>query len=191
MEPLAVHRDADDDTLIRRVAGGDSSAWTILVDRHAAMLMRCAWRVLGDRAEAEDIAQESFVRLMAKADGWQPGGAPLKTWLYRVALNLSIDRTRARRATSIDAVAEPGDEGRATQAVERALDRRRRVRSALADLPDRQRSALVLVHYEGLSQQEAAAVMSLSVDALESLLARGRRRLREQLADVADDLMSD
>jgi RNA polymerase sigma-70 factor (ECF subfamily) len=188
---LTAHSEDDDDALVRRAADGDASAWPILVARHATMLVRCAWRVLGDRGEAEDVAQESFVRLMAKARSWQADGAPLKTWLYRVALNLSIDRVRARRTTSIEAVAEPSDEGRAATSFERALDRKRRVRLALADLPERQRTAIALVHYEGLSQQEAATILSLSVDALESLLARGRRRLREQLADVAEDLMKD
>jgi len=191
VERLAFDRADNDDALIRRIADGNSSAWPALVERYATMLMRCAWRVLGDRSEAEDVAQECFVRLMGKAAGWQPDGAPLKTWLYRVAVNLSIDRKRARRTRSLDDVAEPTDEGRGALGADRRLDQRRRVRDALDDLPERQRLALVLVHYEGMSQQEAAAVLALTVDALESLLARGRRRLRERLADVAADLMDE
>ena len=91
-----------DDSLIGRVNVGDGAAWRALVDRHMGPVFGQAWRMLGDRAEAEDVAQETFVRLMRKAPDWQQGGAKLKTWLFRVAINLCIDRKRARRTAHLD-----------------------------------------------------------------------------------------
>ncbi|MSO64277.1 MAG: RNA polymerase sigma factor [Alphaproteobacteria bacterium] len=192
VQPSANEATASDDELVRRVADGDASAWSKLIDRHAGAMVRVAACVLGDHAEAEDVAQEAFVRLMAKAGDWAPDGAPLKTWLYRVTINLCIDRTRARRTTPLDDLADfLGDDRQAPAVIERNLALRTSVREALAGLPQRQRMALVLVHYEGLSNREAAGLLELSVDALESLLSRGRRRLKEELADLADELLGE
>lgn len=166
-----------DDNLIARFVAGDAVAWRPLVLRHAGHIQRTAWLLLRDRAEAEDVTQETFLRLLKKAPDWRPGEAQLKTWLHRVAVNLCIDRRRrGQRVVVTDAAVsdweaeEPG--------FDRTLDIVRTVGGALAQLPDRQRAAIVLVHYQGMTNIEAASILSLSVDALESLLARGRRRLR-------------
>ncbi len=182
---------ADDDALIRCIAAGDSSAWPKLVERHLSPLVALGWRILGDRAEAEDVAQEVFVRLLAKVPTWEPGGALLRTWLSRVAINLCIDRRRARRTTPLDDLPEPKDPASDEAVVARRFDMARKVRAALHKLPERQTIAMTLVHYHGFSNREAAGMLDVSVDALESLLARGRRAMKKDLSSVAEDLLRD
>ena len=101
--------DPPDDDLIRRAAGGDSAAWDLLVARHLSSVVSFAWYRLNDRSEAEDVAQETMLRFSKKAPEWEPDGAKVRTWLYRVAGNLCIDRLRARRPEApIEAVDETG-----------------------------------------------------------------------------------
>ena len=177
-----------DDSLLARIGAGDRSAWGVLVDRHLAPVTRYASYVLRDAARAEDVAQETFFRLMCKAPDWQTGGATLRTWLFRVALNLCIDIKRARKPESMDAadtLADPVD----AAVLDDRIDLERTVQTAIAALPARQQTAIVLVHYEGFSGEEAAAVLDVSVEAVESLLARGRRTLRQSLSSLAPDLL--
>jgi RNA polymerase sigma-70 factor (ECF subfamily) len=132
--------------------------------------------------EAEDVAQETFVRIWKQAPQWKEGEARFDTWIHRVALNLCYDRLRGRRE---DPVADLPDQADPQALPDLQLDTRvrdERVRAALATLPARQREALVLNYYQELSNIEAAALMGITVDALESLLARARRSLRAQLA---------
>ncbi len=182
---------ADDDALVARIADGDQRAWRDLTRRHLGGLVGYAWHMLRDRAEAEDVAQETMVRLMRKAETWEPGGAQVKTWLYRVAINLCIDRQRARRTSSLDLLAEQGDPAGGGDTIARDHALRRAVGSVVDALPARQKQALTLVHYQGFSQQEAAAALDVSVEAVESLLARARRTLKNDLKDLADDLLEE
>lgn len=176
-----------DDGLIRRIADGDPAAWPILIDRHVAAIVGVAWYMLGDRAEAEDVAQESFVRLLGKVEGWRPGGPKLRTWLHRVAINLSIDRRRARRTVSLDSLADPDGVAVIDPEIGARVDQRLTVGRALDELPEKQRLAMVLVYYQGFSNREAAELLDSSVEAVESLLARARRTLRQRLlADLPD-----
>ncbi len=174
---------------LRRVAAGDGAACAVLVDRHLGRIVALGWRMLGSRAEAEDVAQDVFLRLWQNAAAWRPGGAHLATWLHRVAVNLCLDRLRRRREVDLDAAGDPpaGTPHPGTAMQERAVADR--VQAALALLPERQRAAIVLCHFQELGNVEAAAVMEIGVEALESLLARGRRKLRERLQDDAADLM--
>jgi RNA polymerase sigma-70 factor (ECF subfamily) len=184
--PQRRHPSAADPGRIARAAAGDPGAWAALVRRHLPAVTRCAAYILGEQSEAEDVAQDTFLRLHRKLSTWEGGEDGLSSWLHRVAVNLSIDRRRGpARPTplaDVDDVAEPAG-------LDGPLDRKRHVERALADLPDRQRAALVLVHYQGLSGREAAAALDISVEALESLLARGRRTLRHTLAPVRADLL--
>lgn len=182
---------AEDDALVARIADGDQRAWRDLTRRHLGGLVGYAWHMLRDRAEAEDVAQETMVRLMRKAETWEPGGAKVKTWLYRVAINLCIDRQRARRTSSLDLLAEQGDPASGGDTIARDHALRRAVGSAVDALPERQKQTLTLVHYQGFSQQEAAAALDVSVEAVESLLARARRALKKDLKDLADDLLEE
>lgn len=177
----------DDDWLVTQAAAGDRAAWGALVDRHLGPICGYAWRMLGDRSEAEDIAQETFMRLMAKLPEWEPGGARLGTWLYRVAINLCIDRSRKRVPETVAELPEVPDAHAAR--AEANFDRARIVQAALDRLPERQKTVLTLIYYQGLSNGEVAELLKLSVEAVESLLSRARRALRASLAPVRDDLL--
>ena len=174
--------DDPDADLLARVGRGEPQAVREMVARKLPRLLSLGQRMLGRRGEAEEVAQEAFMRLWKHAPQWQPGRARFDTWLHRVALNLCYDRLRGRRGE------EPGDElpdvvdpAPAPDETLQALQRSRRVAAALAALPHRQREAIVLQYYQELSNSEAAALMGISIEALESLLARARRTLRAQL----------
>lgn len=174
-----------DEDLVRRVGEGDPAAVQAFVARKLPRILALARRMLGDEAEAEDVAQEAMLRAWRQAPGWRPGRARFDTWLHRVGLNLCYDRLRRRREIPTDAPPEQVDPGPSPDRGLLAADTSTRVAAALAALPERQREALVLCHYQELSNIEAASLMSVSVEALESLLSRGRRTLRAALADLA------
>ena len=173
-----------DDQLLARVAVGDPAATRAMVARKLPRLLSLAGRMLGDAAEAEDVAQEAFLRIWKQASRWRPGDARFDTWLHRVALNLCYDRLRRRRELAFADPPDRADDGPGPDRGLLAADTGRRVGAALQSLPDRQREAIVLCHYQELGNIEAAAVMGVSVEALESLLGRGRRALRAALADM-------
>ncbi len=179
--------DDPDAELVAQVGRGDALAVRRLVAKKLPRLTALAYRLLGDAFEAEDVAQETFVRLWRTAARWQPGRARLDTWLHIVALNLCRDRMQRRRET---AMAEPPDQSDPAPLADHAMEADERaavVSAAVAALPERQREAIVLQYYQGLSNIVAAKVMSVSVEAIEALLARGRRTLRAKLGGVAHD----
>lgn len=180
---LALTADPDED-LVCRVGQGDPAAIQALVARKLPRMLALAHRMLGDPAEAEDVAQEAMLRAWKQAPRWTPGQAKFDTWLHRVGLNLCYDRLRKRREIATDSLPDRADDGPAPDRGLMAADTGTRVEAALARLPDRQREAIVLCHYQELTNIEAAALMTISVDALESLLSRGRRALRLALADI-------
>lgn len=173
-----------DEELVSRVATGDPAAIRALAARKLPRLLSLAGRLLGETSEAEDVAQEAMIRAWRQAASWQPGPAKFDTWLHRVALNLCYDRLRRRREIVTDTPPEQTDEGPAPDRGLEARDVGRRVAAAMRALPDRQREAVTLCHYQELTNIEAAATMRISVEALESLLSRGRRALRAALSDM-------
>jgi RNA polymerase sigma factor (sigma-70 family) len=178
-----VPSEADPDAaLLARVARAEPAAVRALVARKLPRLLALATRMLGDRMEAEDIAQEAFVRIWKHAPRWREGEARFDTWLHRVALNLCYDRLRASRDEPVDELPDSVDPGPLPDARLEAHARDANVRAALAALPARQREAIVLQYYQELSNLDAAAVMGITVEALESLLSRARRNLRASLA---------
>lgn len=184
--PASASRQADPDApLIARVGARDAGAVRTLVANKLPRLLALATRMLGDRMEAEDVAQEAFMRIWKQAPHWRSGEAKFDTWLHRVALNLCYDRLRGHReapAATADALPDEADPAARPDEQLESRVRDARVRDALAALPVRQREALVLTYYQELSNAEAAGLMDITVDALESLLARARRSLRAQLA---------
>lgn len=170
---------ADDDALMLGVGRGDPQAYRELADRYLAGIVRYATRMLGQKAEAEDVAQETFLRLWRDAGRYEARGHKPSTWLYRVAHNLCLDRLRKRRPEASPDHEQASDRTSA-QLIQRELSEH--VNAALAKLPERQRAAIALVHYEDKSLEEAGLVLGCAASAVESLLARGRRSLREQLA---------
>lgn len=176
---------ADELSAMRKVAAGDTAAYRLLVDTHLPRIVRFAQRLLGSEAEAEDVAQETFLRLWTAASSYEPSARPL-TWLYRIAHNLCIDRFRKRRPeTQVDEDAHVSNDRPSGLMMRKQTSEQ--VQQALAALPERQRAALTLVHYEGLPGVEAAAVLEISAEALESLLSRARRTLRASLRTLAPD----
>jgi RNA polymerase sigma-70 factor (ECF subfamily) len=186
--PVNVTEPLSDLACVQRVGRGDQRAFRELVDRYLQSITRFGLRTLHDHGEAEEVAQETFLRLWTEAADFEPR-AQLKTWLYRVARNQCIDRIRKRRShgTEVELDERETGEDRPSSLLLRKQTAAQ-VEEALATLPERQREAIALVHYEGLSGAEACEVLSVSAEALESLLARGRRALREQLRDVAKKL---
>jgi len=180
-----------DETLMRRIGAGDHQAYRQIIEVHLQPILAFAQRALGgDRAGAEDVAQETFLRLWTHAARWQPT-ARLGTWLHRVALNLCLDRLGRAAELGLKDIAEPADPNPSPAAYVQARDIGRHVSEALARLPAQQRLAITLCHHQGLRNTEAADVMGISVEALESLLSRGRRTLRTRLRAVLPDLLGE
>lgn len=178
-----------DDALMVLFANGDSGAARILTARLLPRALNHAARVLGDRDEAEDVAQEAMLRLWRAAADWQTGGAKPSTWLYRVTANLAVDRLRkAGRSVGLDESAEPEDDGPGAEEKLVQAGRLAALDAALARLPERQRQAVVLRHLEGLSNPEIAEVLEIGIEAVESLTARGKRALAKALAGQKEAL---
>ncbi|MGR3700952.1 MAG: RNA polymerase sigma factor [Paracoccaceae bacterium] len=180
--PFDAHADVDDHILLRRFAAGDGAAARVLTLRLTPRVFGHALRLLGDRAEAEDVAQEAMLRLWRIAPDWREGEAKVTTWLYRVTANLATDRLRKRRGVALDAVPEPEDDRPSAAEGLQDAARAAALQAALADLPERQRQAVVLRHIEGLGNPEIAGIMDISAEAVESLIARGKRALSAALS---------
>ncbi|MCE9650534.1 MAG: RNA polymerase sigma factor [Parvibaculum sp.] len=174
--------EASDDELVARVAQGDETACRLLMDRHLARMISLARRMLGNQADAEEIAQEVFLRVWTHASRWEPGRAQFRTWLHRVATNLCLDRLRRHTTDDIDSIPEPESEEPGPDVLLEQQDLAKRVDAALQTLPARQRAAVTLTHFQGLTNIEAAETLEISVEAVESLLGRARRQLRDALA---------
>jgi RNA polymerase sigma-70 factor, ECF subfamily len=179
---------ATDAILLEASARHVEAAFVVLIQRYQRDVYRLVWRISGGHADSEDIAQETFLRLWGNPSQVREAKA-LKGWLLRVASNMVMDRYRRKPTLNLEAAEDvvdlaPGPDGcRELSQVSRAVD------AAIAQLPDRQRMALALVHFEQMSNIAAAEVMELSVDALESLLARARRRLKEILGSAGRDML--
>ncbi|WP_179381432.1 sigma-70 family RNA polymerase sigma factor [Jannaschia marina] len=172
--------DQTDAALLARARAGDGPAAAVLVDRLGPRLLAFVQRMTGgDRALAEDIVQEAFLRLWGRAREWEvDGAAQVSTWLGRVAANLAIDAHRRNRRTT--ALSDGWDAEDTTPGVEARMIRAERLSAldaALRALSERQRQAVVLRHIEGYSNPDIAAMMDCGVEAVESLTARGKRRL--------------
>lgn len=185
---LDTQSDTPDAALLAAYAAGDANAARRLTLRLTPVALRVAMRMLGDMAEAEDVAQEAMFRLWRAAPGWREGEAQISTWLYRVTANLCTDRLRRRRTVDLDSIPEPAEDRPSVLQTLVEADRAAAFQAALDTLPDRQRQAVVLRHLEGLSNPEIAEVMDLGVEAVESLTARGKRALAAALSGRRDEL---
>nr|WP_245770901.1 sigma-70 family RNA polymerase sigma factor [Natronohydrobacter thiooxidans] len=173
--------------LLARVVARDQSAAAALTDLIAPRVLRYAARMLGSREEAEDVTQEAMLRLWKMAPDWQAGLAEPATWVFRVARNLCTDRLR-RRKPMVPELPDLPDPALGQDARLMRTARARALEAALLDLPERQREAVILRHLEGLSNPEIAAILMVGVEAVESLTARGKRRLTAILAGEREAL---
>lgn len=171
----------DEARLVAAVARGDAAAFRALAERHGQPLYRLAYRMLGDASEAEDVAQESLLRLWDNAAAWKSVGGGVPAWLRRIATNLCLDRIRRRARLSDAPPPEPADDAPTADAALHAERLAECARAAVLALPDRQRAAIVLTYYEQASNVEAASALGLKLKAFESLLVRARTALREHL----------
>ncbi len=186
--PFDAMSDVPDDALLVLYANGDVAAARALTARLTPKVLGHAYRLLGDRAEAEDVAQEAMLRLWRVAADWRQGEAKVSTWLYRVVANLCTDRLRKRRSVDIDSIPEPEDPAIGAEQGLQEVARAEALQAALQTLPERQRQAVVLRHIEGLGNPEIAEIMDISPRAVESLTARGKRALAEALAGRRGEL---
>lgn len=172
---------ADERRLMTCVSNGDAQAFAQLVTRHTPMVHAIAWRMLGDAVEAEDVVQETFTKMWVNARGWVPAGGGLGGWLRRIATNACLDRLRRPRFVSDLGLPERVDQAPPADLAIDADRRRDAVAASIQALPDRQRAAIVLTYYEGVSNAEAASILGVGVKAVESLLVRGRQSLTQSL----------
>ena len=174
---------AEEAAVLARIRAGDNAAFRTLIDRHMPSLLAVARRMLKVDGDAEDIVQEALVRVWHHAGTLELGPGGVRPWLRRVVTNLCLDHLRRHRLTSVVAevpeTLEPPEQDRGLEEADLA----KRVGAALAALPERQRVALTLFHYEGLSQIEVGDMLGISDEAVESLLARARRSLKAALKD--------
>lgn len=172
----------DDAQLLSRIQRGNHAAFSLLVHRHAARFYRVAYRMMSDRSEAEDIVQEAFVKLWERPGLWQAErNTRFTTWFYRVVVNLCLDHHKKKRPLPLADDNMVADGGETHEETLIRLERQRSLEAAIAALPKRQRVALNLCFYEGLSNQQAADIMEVSLKGLQSLLMRAKATLKKTL----------
>ncbi len=182
MAKLPDRRDDADRVLIAQIAEGSHEAFHGLMGRHLPFVLELAQRLVGRRADADEIAQEAFLRVWTRAPHWRADGeAKFRTWLYRVVVNLCLDRRRQRVSLPLeeaDAICDPAPDG-LEQAARGEISRL--VARALDGLPAKQRAAIILCYYSEVGGEEAARLLNVSQSALESLLVRARKGLRQRM----------
>jgi RNA polymerase sigma-70 factor (ECF subfamily) len=183
---MEAHLDADEDlSLLQMVRRGEPEGATELFRKYSAPLLRYADRLLGSRAEAEEVAQEVFLKLIARVDQYD-GRAPVASWLFAIAANACRDRLRKsgrRTAVSLEAVAETAA---SDPPADRALlesERRRLVRKALLRLSEDQREALVLARYHDLPYAEIARTLAISEGAVKTRIFRAMEKLKDVFSE--------
>lgn len=185
------HYGEDELVLMTQIACGNSEAFQAVLDAHMLPVYRFAYSILKDVSAAEDVTQDTCMKLLKHAKDWNPSGK-IRSWLFRIAHNLCIDEIRKRKPhVDIDVFAGELADGRddaVTHITESEISKT--IKDALFKIPVRQRTAIMLVHYSDNSNREAAETMGVSVDALESLLSRGRKTLKDLLSDHKDKLWS-
>ncbi len=179
MSREAFATDESDAALMALSAAGDRSAFDRLACRHLGRTWRLALRLTGDPHEAEEIAQDAMLRAWRSADRYDPERGAFTTWLHRIVVNLAADRRRAARPAKEPLTDELADPAPSAAVSLEAMERRRHLAAGLAALPDRQLQAIALAYFEERGGTEAAASLGVSTRALEGLLRRARRFLRE------------
>lgn len=178
--------DDSDEALMARIARGDRAAFRVLAERHTPRSVGLARRITGSSSDAEDVVQDAWIRVWTHAPRWQPL-ATFRTWFTRVVVNLCLDRKRRAVPLPIEAAGDPADPAPDAVAEIERSQTDRAVDAAIAQLPERQRAAIVLSYREGMSNADTADALGTSVSAVETLLARAKDNLRRQLGAAAKD----
>lgn len=169
-----------DEELMSGVAAGDAAAFRVLCGRHAIRAVGFARRFVGDGPDAEDIAQEALLRVWRAAPRWRPEAA-FGTWFYRITINLCLNHRRRAPFLELEAAGPQADPAPDALARLEQQEEDGALMSAVSALPDRQRAAILLTYWEGLSNAQAAEILGTSVSGVETLLVRSRRSLRQRL----------
>lgn len=176
--------DESDETLAAEIGKGNRDAFQVLMERHVNMHLSFAERMMGNREEAEDIVQDAFTRLWLNAASFDPAKSKFTTWFYRIVMNRCLDVKRKKKPVALPEGFDKEDHRATPAEALHQAERQKSVRDALDQIPDRQRAAIALCYFEGLSNKEAAAVLDMNLKALESLLTRGRKNLQGLLEGV-------
>lgn len=176
--------------LIVRAQTGDKAAFQQLVHQSLPNVIGLSYQMLGDRTEAEDLAQEVMLSLWQNLEKYDPDRGRLSTWVYRITANRCLDRLRRKKVDQLDDDYDAPVEAEQHDAL---FDKQvsKEIDGAMQDLPERQQLAITLFHYQGHSMQEIGEILDCSVDAVESLLARARRSLKQSLAPLWDHVQED
>ena len=199
-QPINYELHDPDVRLMLQVRAGDAAAFTELVERYRNRLLTVLEHLVGNHEQAEDLAQEVFLRVFRASHRYEPG-AKFSTWLFTIANNVASNalRSRSRRREvgvpegngsdsapmQLDQLAKAASGAMPTRALDRA-EQAQMVRQAVASLSERQRMALLLAKFEGMSYQDIAQTMDLSVQAIKSLLSRARVNLKEILSPYVE-----
>jgi RNA polymerase sigma-70 factor, ECF subfamily len=186
---VADWKTASDAELLVGAASQDQKAFAELVARYHAQVYRVAWRLNGGHVDTDDIAQETFLKLWKNPSQLREAGA-LKGWLMRVASNLVMDRYRRKKMVDLDHAKDVADQSVSAIDLLDQAHAAKIIDAAIATLPDRQKMAITLVHFEHMTNIAAAETMEISVDAVESLLARARRGLKTQLSSNGRQILA-
>ena len=176
---------SQDFALMKQIAGGDHAAFRVLLERHQDAVVGTVAKMLGSPSDAEDIAQQVFLRVWQHAKSYRPD-AKFTTYLFTITRNLVFNETR-RRSRKKEIPLDSGDPHRQPDASLLEAELRVAVDKAIASLPETQRLAVILRRYENLSYEEIAEVLELSVSAVKSQLFRARSSLREALVGYLND----
>lgn len=189
VEEQITHNEVSDVELMAMVGQGDQAAYRLLVERHFERIYALAYRMIYHGADAEDIAQDTFLKLWLKRQDWKREGAAITTWLYRVTVNACIDYKRKPRAVTMPEGYDPADVQPTAVTLIHRQQTNLALRQAMLKLSVQQQTALALFYHQGLSNAEAAEVLDISVNAMESLLKRARKKLRLYLHNSSEDLI--
>ena len=187
--PVAAEIVFDEDSeLLDKLATGDEAAFRMLVERHIDRAYAIALRIVGNAADAEDVVQDTMLKIWSHRGRWQHGRAKFSTWLYRVISNRCIDLRRKPRTENVETVPEVADgQPDAADIIERN-ELNSMLEIAMQRLPEQQRIAVIFSYHESMSNGEIAQVMDTTVAAVESLLKRGRQQLRQLLRKHERDI---
>ncbi|MBL4791185.1 MAG: sigma-70 family RNA polymerase sigma factor [Kordiimonadaceae bacterium] len=180
----------DDETLVVRVTQANRAAFGVLTARHGARYRALAFRFVHDMALAEDLVQEAFVKLWTHASLFDASKSKFTTWFHRIVVNRCLDEKRKRRILPLPEGFDVVDSAPAVDDTLEVNSVQNRLKAVLGNLPERQRTAVVLNYFDGMSNQEAADVMDLNIKAYESLLVRARTNMRKKMMTERADLMS-